>query len=200
MRTGIQTLADNVELAARRALDDRAAARVAIEWYPRTLAYAQEQARAYGFTVEQVAGALAALSPLQSWAGQLEFTPRILEFARNNPEGLAPDVPGPGFHTNKRKALAILRGAAPLSILGGLKVRAFYAAILGDTSSVVVDRHATSVAYAGNVPPTLTDKRYRDVAKAYALAAVAVGLAPAQVQALTWEWWRVNHSHYGTGA
>lgn len=194
------TAAARVELAARRALDDRDAARAALEWYDRARAWAESLAAAYGFTLEAVAGAVAALSPNVTWESQLEWTPRVLEAFRVDAEAL----PGPAYGRNKGKAAAILAGADPLEILGGPKVRAFYAGIMagGNTAAVCIDRHAWALAYgAGAVDVCLTAKRYRDAAQAYRDATAALvrafptleaELTPARVQALTWVYWRAN--------
>lgn len=202
-----------VELVARRALDDSA---TGLGWYRRALEWAQELSTVYGVPVETVAGVVAALSPLNGWASQLLFTPRILAAwtaVRDSAENLdtraarfvetaSEWIPGPGLGGNKRKAARIFCGESPLDVLGGFKVRAFYRSIMtrGDTDDVCIDRHAWSIADGGALG-SLTPKRYRTAAAAYVSAAanlraafprIASRLTPSNVQALCWIWWRDN--------
>lgn len=192
--------AARIELAARRALDDVSGARVHLGWYRDAHQWAQALATAYGLTVETVVGVVSALSPLNGWESQLEWTPRILDAARGTVDSASEWIPGPGLGANKRKAARILCGAEPLDVLGGNKVRAFYANICGDETAVCVDRHAWAIA-TGTNSVSITDKRYRATVAAYQCAAanlraafpkLADLLTPAGVQALTWVWWRAN--------
>jgi len=201
--------AARVELVARRALDDRPQALVGLAWYRNAHAWAESLAAAFGLPVETVVGVVAALSPLNGWDSQLEWTPRILrawawDLADRSTavETAAEWIPGPGLGANKRKAARILCGESPLDVLGGSKVRAFYANIRGDETAVCVDRHAWAIAtgdVAGDV--SITAKRYRETVAAFTCAAANLRaafpalsdvLTPAGVQALTWVWWRDN--------
>jgi hypothetical protein len=201
-----------IELVARRALDDRKGALAACRWYSEARAFCAVLANRFGLPLESVAGYIAATSPQTEWVSQLKFAPLALahytESAWNidgspvsTERGIGRKLPGPGFDSSKRKAVRILNGADPLSVLGGDKVRAFYLSILGDESAVCVDRHALAIAYGADVPEHITAKRYRETAAAYVSASASLCaafpslssvLTPAAVQALTWVWWRDN--------
>lgn len=196
--TPTQAMLDTIELCARRALDDAPAAREALAWYDSARAWCAALAETYDLTTEAVAGAVAALSPQVSWRKQLEWVPRVLAWFQRDSSAdrvdgagvHASDCPGPGFIGSKRKALAILSGASPSSVLSGPKVRAFYRAIMGAPDAVVIDRHAFALAYAGDPPRALTARRYELCARAYRMVAVALGIEPARLQALCWAWWK----------
>jgi hypothetical protein len=192
-----RTAAARVELIARRALDNRPAALAALAWYSDARRFSDGLARAYGLGVEAVAGAIAALSPQVAWSAQVAWAPAIFDAWKQGA-----DLPGPGLGVNKRKAGRILAGEAPLDVLGGPKVRAFYRGIIagGRTEAVCVDRHAWAAA-GGPADATLTGPRYGEAVRAYLDASAALRLAfrelapilsPANVQALVWVWWRDN--------
>lgn len=198
--------AERIELVARRALDNRAEALKALDWYHDAREYAQGLAKDYRLSRATVVGVVAALSPQSGWTDQLAWTPRVLASfwtvdERASIEEIATALPGPGFLANKRKAARILKGADPLSVLSGPKVRAFFSSIMGATDDVCVDRHAFAIAWGPDAPPTLTAKRYRDTVTAYRIASARLRsafpsmgwmLTPTGVQALTWVWWRDN--------
>lgn len=168
---------------ARRILrhysDDVAAMREAREWYGVAQGAADDLAARYGVTREAAAGVIAAMSPRQTWKGNLRAADVILHAAAH---GL--DLPAVGLRSNARKAWKIANGAAPLDVLGGPKVRAFFANIIGDLDAVTVDVWAARAA--GVDPNHLTAARYRAVADAYRRAAASIGLAPAILQAIVW--------------
>lgn len=193
-----------IELCARRALDDAREADAALAWYCGALRFCAALGRVFDFPAETVAGALAALSPKVGWEVQCAWAPVVLEAYRKGDS-----MPGPGYNLNKAKAYRILDGAAPLDVLGGPKVRAFYAGIVtsGAADEVCIDRHAWTIAAGidriglrgGAHTARLTDKRYREAAEAYVAAASGLRsafrddrLTSANVQALCWAWWRFN--------
>jgi hypothetical protein len=202
-------LAERVELAARRALDDRETALYYLGWYDRATTFCRAQADRVGCSVSIVAGIVAALSPRTYWEQQIESTPAVLDFlAESFPFGLsnpdAKDIPGPGTGANKQKALKIWQGADPLKVLGGTKVRAFYRSLIGNTDSVCIDVWASRAAY-GETPKSLTPKRFRECIGAYKLAAarlqvvfpdLAERLNPRDVQALVWNYTRNPEKFY----
>lgn len=208
----VERAAARVELTARRALDNRPEAYRALTWYADARRFCVGIGRPHGLTVETVAGAVAALSPQVSWREQVSYAPAILDAWA---QGLTfRRFPGPGYNANKRKAARILAGGAPLDVLGGPKVRAFYRAITSagaDPEAVCIDRHAWALACGaeksgprGGAPvPKLTDKRYREAAAAFTLAAerlraafpdLAERLTAPNVQALVWEFWRASQA------
>lgn len=143
----------------------------------------------------RAAGVIAALSPRLRWDKNVAYarlayslkgydvTPEILSYI-------------PTLNNSRTKALAMVNGERPENVLGnGLKTNAFYDNIARpyDSLAVTVDKHAFDIAnnlrtpYKGMV---ITDKVYRSMADAYAIAAREVGILPMQVQAITWVAWR----------
>jgi hypothetical protein len=183
--------ADRIELIARRALDNPGPASAAVAWYETSGAFCADVGARHGLTRETVAGFVAALSPQNGWDDQVRWTEKqiVAGLAALDASGVdlaAREIPGPGFRSNKAKAARILAGESPADVLSGPKVRAFWANLCGDLSPVTVDRHAIVIAWGENAPASLTAKRYAEAASAYAEAASRLGLAPAEVQALTW--------------
>lgn len=144
--------------------------------------------------VRRAAGVIAALSPRVSWPRNLELAAHTYAMGRAS-----------GTLGNScRAADAILYGADPLDVLGGPKVRAFFALIADpdDRHAVCVDRHATDVA----VGERLTDATrsaawplhrrglYDVFADCYRVAARTLRTSPGRVQAATWVAWRAELS------
>lgn len=142
---------------------------------------------------ERAAGVIAALSPRLGWARNLELAART--FADGHASGT--------LGASCRAATAIYKGAAPLDVLRGPKVRAFYTLIAdpSDADTVCVDRHAIDIAVGlrmtvaeRDADYVLTkDGLYERFARAYRRAAETLGKTPAQVQAVTWLHWRGLH-------
>jgi len=102
---------------------------------------------------------------------------------------LDPDARFFATKSQKLKALGILKDLYEIPTTS-LKTRAFADCIIDPWTSqaVVIDRHAIKIACGvlGSQEISITDKRYRDISKAYITAAKTLGLAPHQVQAVTW--------------
>ena len=128
------------------------------------------------------AAVIASLSPNNRWSRNVADAEALIKvFAAG---GSCDAVKVSTFGKNKGKAIAILKGALPLDILGGLKVRAFYQCIwLGH-------RVSTSAT------PKISEKLYEKISQDYRVAAQQINLvtgesySPAQVQAVTWVVWR----------
>jgi len=138
------------------------------------------------------AGALAALSPCLPWEANKAALLELLI------EGTAYRQSG----ANVFKAKRILAGEDPLCVLGGLKVRAFYACIIDPgTDQVCVDRHAKSICFGCH----LSEKElkqwegdyYYDFEDAYQRAAKELGITGYQMQASTWLAWRRLKREWG---
>ena len=141
------------------------------------------------------AGIVAALSPMTSWPENVKKSRLVV--STGTAYGLA---------ANAAKAKRICDGEHPLSVLSGPKVTAFYLNLMGEHSidTVTVDRHAADIA-VGHV---MTDderssvigtkKKYASVAAMYIRAAAILSkeynepISPAQVQAVTWVYWRLH--------
>lgn len=137
--------------------------------------------------VERAAGILAALSPQQTWQGNLAAAAAIY----------AGEAPTFATGPNIAKARAIHDGGEPLDVLGGPKVRAFYANIVGDPNVVTIDRHAVDAArgrrgaYATH--NTSSVHVHAAFVEAYRRVAAEVGETPANLQAIVWVTWRRQH-------
>ena len=135
--------------------------------------------------VAEASAVIAALSPQLSWDRNVILAKRAY----------AGELDGGCLPASIVKAHRILAGEAPLDVLGGPKVRSFYANIVDPTDSitVTVDRHAVDIAVdtrLGKASPGLTPKRYLAWSQAYREAALVAGILPQQMQAVTWTSWR----------
>jgi hypothetical protein len=141
--------------------------------------------------VGRAAGVLAALSPLNGWSNNKRMARAMYDGQTN----------GLGMNQSVTKALRILCGEHPLSVLGGDKVRAFYSTILDpyDPNAIpVIDRHAHDIAVGAKLPNnhpsrTMTEKRYKEFAETYCECARTIGIGAPQLQAITWLEWRNRH-------
>jgi hypothetical protein len=141
---------------------------------------------AHGNT-EMGAGVIAALSPQQQWETNVRMARNA--FIKRKASG--------HFPANNAKANAIMRGAEPLSVLGGAKVRAFYVNIAtGGGDTVTIDRHSMAVAYSrviGDYDRQRIIERvasYPQLVSLYREAAKILAMSPAELQAITWLTWR----------
>lgn len=132
------------------------------------------------------AGVIAALSPRCQWSTNVVWARAMVHAARTG-------APCPAVHTEKGmrpQAWRIANGEAPLSVLNGPKVRAFWSNIVGDTDAVTVDtwaaRAATGLSGKDAERAISTPARYRAVADAYRRAAVILGITPRECQAAVW--------------
>lgn len=135
------------------------------------------------------AGIIAALSPMNGWDNNKN---KAAQLYRQNGDG-----DNVGLKRNVAKAIRIYSGDNPLDVLGGDKVRAFYATILDPNGDIdpVIDRHAFDIA----VGEVTDEKRrgilsrkgvYAEFAAVYREAARIAGIGSAQMQAITWVAWR----------
>ena len=166
-------------------------------WYARARALAAELDPT---DPRRAAGVIAAMSPRLTWTQNVNVARAIYA-----------GTPVGGLKANLLKARAIMAGADPLDVLGGLKVRAFYACIIDEhTDAVCVDMHAHDVA-VGRVTDDATRGMlarvgvYGQVADAYRSAARILSaelgeeIPPHVVQAVTWVTWRRTDWHRHAG-
>lgn len=158
-------------------------------WYAAAHSIAADMAVRHGLTVRQCAGVLAALSPQTGWAENIRLADAACEAGEAS--GHTADACG--------KADRILSGEDPSAVLGGRKVRSFFANIVepGRSGAVTVDRHCVDmlVGRRGAV-----NDRVLERPGAYALCAAVVrsvardlGWRPHEVQAVAWVAWRQTH-------
>lgn len=168
-------------------------------FYPDALAYCLRLSRLYGCTVDCAAGVIAALSPNNHWRRNQHDANALIRAFCLGGHADANNVKVATYNANKIKALNVLSGAEPLSVLGGLKVRAFYDCIIGG-DSVCVDGHAYAIWTGERIPttrtPKISPKLYAAIAADYRLAAnqinqiMEANYSACQVQAVTWLAWR----------
>jgi hypothetical protein len=157
-----------------------------LEWYGVAGASADSLAAGALISRAQAAGVIAALSPRCQWTQNIAAAAKLVDaWTAGRPRPMVA-----GFNGNAAKAWAILEcgpDVDPLDVLGGPKVRAFYANIMGDLDAVTVDvwaaraaegKHFTDRAPAG--------KRYERIAASYRAAAAIVGVSPRDMQAAVW--------------
>ncbi len=156
-----------------------------LNWYEDAHTLARALAKLSNVTVEQAAGVIAALSPACPWERNIMEAQALL--AGNE------DVSFTTYPANVDKAYRIKNGGKPLDILGGKKVRSFYALILNpsDPYSVCVDRHAVEcITYrewrSDQEKQSFLRSQYDRAADVFRSLAAELDLLPHQVQAITW--------------
>lgn len=155
-------------------------------WYDDAHNFARELG---GNQFHRAAGVIAALSPMNGWSNNKNKAAQL--YAQNG------DGTGCGLYKNVAKAIRIYNGEDALDVLGGDKVRAFYLTIVepyGDHEPVI-DRHAFDIAIGmrtnDKARQILGRKGYYGAfSDAYREGARSAGIAPAQLQAVTWMQWR----------
>lgn len=165
-------------------------------WYGIAHDIADELAQTHGLTIRQTAGVIAALSPRTGWAENISLASDACAAAAEGRTDLIGGCPS----DNARKASMILQGHDPADVLGGRKVRSFFANILRPYSAgpVTVDRHAISVAFGHRVSEEdakLLERigTYTVIASVYRSVARSLGIRPHQAQAIAWVAWRKLH-------
>jgi hypothetical protein len=149
---------------------------------------------------------MAALSPGSAWEKNIQDCETFLNEWSNGARGKRLPLLGSYGWRNIVKASKIASGAEPLEVLGGNKVRAFYACLIDpqNTSDVCIDRHAKCAA----IGEKLTDSRslesigrykadslvrpseYTALARHYITSARKARILPHQFQAIIWVVWR----------
>lgn len=176
-------------------------------WYTDALQFCATVAQSTGLSVGTVAGVVAALSPNNRWPRNQTDAERLCRTFAAGTLSDAEQIRVSTFHGNKQKALAILAGAQPLDVLGGLKVRAFYSCIMSE-DAVCIDGHAYAIWLGSYVPttktPSISPKLYQSISDDYRQAAVTINgvtgdnYTAAQVQAVTWTVWQRIRREVGT--
>lgn len=168
-------------------------------WYDMARSECLYLSTKYNVPLTVSVGVVAALSPGNPWSRNLFDAETLL--AENSARV------GVYGRRNRDKALAIINGTDPLTILSGDKVRAFYQNILtpdNPTNPVVIDRHAKCLAlgyrakrkgYASDDSKSAVKRsEYRYLERHYKRVAADVGALPNRIQAITWCAWRSQDS------
>jgi hypothetical protein len=170
--------------------------------------YAVERERCASFGAERgisghlIAGAASAISPGMRWENVFSHLAALIA----NPNARVPTY----SKEFVRRAVRILNGESPATVLSGPKVTAFYGLLSGaDLDAVVVDGHAFNIArgqwevfrkrpgYSPTAGSRINTARYRRTAQAYREVAEITGDAAHAIQATTWIHWR-NITKRGT--
>ncbi len=164
-------------------------------WYQRANATACDYANKFDATVEQACGVIAALSPGRNWDMNLLDAETFMVEWKHGARGRNLPRVGSYGQRNLTKAARIMAGKPPLDVLGGLKVRAFYACMINPANAedVCIDRHAKSAAYGkrlGDRGSIVRKSEYGQLAEQYRRLAGKVGVLPHQAQAVCWVVWR----------
>ena len=145
-------------------------------WYKDTHSLCSRLAQYHGLSLYQTAGILAALSPMCNWALNVTGLLSLVKTGK---------LPAMGtYNANRLKAYRILEGERPAKVLGGPKVKSFYANILrphGD--AVTID---TWIARVVGLREKFGLREYREVASAIQKVAKGLGLTPCELQATIW--------------
>jgi len=144
------------------------------------------------------AGIIAALSPQMDWGEN------VTEALRFVSEGYSIKQ----TRANNVKAKRISEGEDPDTVLGGLKVTAFYHAILEPfgNDSPVVDSHGQAIYYGKPVSKRDKNRAFsnprvmRRIQTSYKLASKKLGVHHHVVQAVTWVQHRKNKGYTKTKA
>lgn len=166
------------------------------DWYGIANGIAKELTEEYPqYSIAQIAGVIAVLSPNQSWNSNLASAKVIISEHAKGIRDWTKAIPSPGYGANRAKAFDILSG--DLSRISGPKVSAFYSNILkaGDNESVTVDIHMIRAAYADigigrntpNSAVTLPNKIYSTIQQALIELANELNIAVHRLQAIIWE-------------
>ena len=144
-------------------------------WYRESRKFARQLTREHGGGLGRAAGIIAALSPQVQWSVNKRMAAQVMEHGWPQ-EGC--------LSRSANRAHDIWMGDRPLSVLGGPKTRAFYRAIMGDESAVVLD---TWMSQALGWPHNAFSKsQYERCAAALQEAAGHTGRTAATFQAVVW--------------
>lgn len=158
-------------------------------WYLTARTFAAELAHDTPYSLEQIAGVIAVLSPQVNWEHN-KAAARDAVRAHSIGRRTLPSYSG--YTANRVKAFRVLDG--DIDAVRGPKVTAFRDAIIGDLSNVVLDIWAMRAARSEREtmarlfrPDEMPGARERRaVEEAYRRAAAARGYAPAEAQAIAW--------------
>ena len=158
-----------------------------LDWYQEARRYAQGLADDFNITLRQAVDVIAALSPLREWELNKKMARIAVESWRS---GVTPLPNVHMYKKNSEKAYAILNN---LKYKLGIKTETFAANILGDYNRVTVDTITLMTFFRlGMYPGTFapSDTAYRLVERMFQKAAKVIGIAPAMLQAVLWEFVR----------
>lgn len=181
-----QHMVDNILARYNDTVGDKAWIREAgRQWYPAARGWVLKMLDATGsdMDLDKAAAIVAQYSENASWTANMA---RAMNYFSGKPTG--------AFKATDRRTKAIAASDDPLSMVKGPKINNFVRAILGQDrfpDAVAVDRWAARIAL-GNDDKALASKvlgrtgGYEALADAYRDAARQLGIAPPELQAITW--------------
>lgn len=153
-------------------------------WYPTGEAVVAKLAADYIVGIPAAAGIVAALSPQVKWRQNIESARSIL----------AGHGRVMGYDSNTAKARRIAAGEPADKVLGGPKVRNFWANLRGSREAVTIDVWAQRAAAGRDLAPP-KGPQYLRIVKAYRAAAAQCGEVPRDFQAIIWLCTRPRAEH-----
>jgi hypothetical protein len=166
-----------------------------LNWYSNAHLLAIKFADEYNLSIQQSCGVIAALSPGTRWEVNIRDAETLIsEYHLKGLRGRKLSTVGVYGRKNTIKAINILDGIEPLDVLGGNKVRSFYANILNpnDSSHVTVDRHAKCCALGlkSEQNSLVRNSEYEYLSEHFRRASRKVNLNVCDFQAICWVTWR----------
>lgn len=134
------------------------------------------------YSIEQVAAIVAVLSPRNSWKTNIRDA-RLLIMAAL--EGTDYPTNIVALNANRAKAIRILSGEDPFTVVKGPKVTAFWRNLFRDPYHVTVDVWILR-AFGITDREAPTARQYRALSKAITRAAELRGETPSTMQAIIW--------------
>ena len=182
----VEQATKNIARFARRATAKQRLA--GARWYDEANSFCSTLAVHHGFPVSAIAGCLAALSPQCSWSENLLGTIAMVRTRRVSESASI-------YPANATKAFGIVHeNVRPEAVLGGNKVKAFYANVLNPrySKAVTVDTHAARAAF-GKYDLTRQEQSFvfrakgnRIIQQAYRNVAKRYHILPMKLQATVW--------------
>lgn len=146
-----------------------------LTWYESAQSDVSAIACEFGHTVEQVAAAMAHLSPKCPWARNKKMTRELVS------TGTTKGMGGP-----ISRAKSALISSTPIEDMKGPKTSSFAKNLVGRYETVTVDIWAYRAACPSGDIERMGTKEYRAIECAYKATAKHYGISPAQFQAIIW--------------
>lgn len=156
---------------------DRDVRRRGRRWYPLARRRLRELAQRHERPFAQVVAVFSILSPAAQLTTCLHWTDEVLAGVRMG--GRYPNMQGP-------KVERALATRYPGRHVTGPKVSAFYRALMGDTSALVIDRWTARAAGWDASKHAIPVTVQREIEETYRAAAAEVGERVREFQAITW--------------
>lgn len=168
-----KTIRANLRSVYRRGTDSQIHA--GLNWYREEQTDVATLAEQYGHTPEQVAAAMAHMSPKTPWARNKVMCRELLETGSTR-----------GMSGNIARAKSALESDTPIDDMRGPKTTSFAKNLVGRYETVTVDVWAYRAACPSGDVEKMGIREYRLIESAYVATAKHFGISPAQFQAIIW--------------